>query len=76
MAQFKVVAPKPMGVTFDMSKGSYDLEMESLAPVGAEIIEISPEPEDSFIAAVKDADALIGRGSLITKRIIDSLESC
>ena len=76
MARFKVVAPKPLGVTFDMAKGDYDLEMESLAPIGAEIVEASPEPEDGYIEATKDADALIARSSLTTKKIIDNLQSC
>ena len=40
LAKFKVVTQKPTGVTFDLAGGSYELEMESLASVGAEIEEI------------------------------------
>ena len=76
MANFKVVTQQPAGVTFDMAGGSYELEMEALAPVGAEIVAIPAKNEDDFIKAAKDADALIARGRPTTKNIIDSLERC
>ena len=76
MAKFKVVTQRPPGVTFGMAGGSYELEMESLAPIDAEIVEVPAETEDEFIEAARDADALIARGRQTTKRIIDSLEKC
>ena len=59
-----------------MAGGSYELEMESLASVGAEIVEIPAKTEDEFIERAKDADALIARGRRTSKKIIDSLERC
>lgn len=76
MANFKVVTQRPAGVTFDMAGGSYELEMESLASVGAEVVEIAAETEEEFIDGAKDADALIARGRRTSKKIIDSLERC
>ena len=76
MAKFKVVTQKPAGVTFDLAGGSYELEMESLAPIGAEIVEVPADTEEEFIEAARDADALIARGRRTTKKIIDSLERC
>ncbi len=76
MANFKVVTQKPAGVTFDMAGGSYELEMESLAPIDAEIIEIPANTEDEFIEAARDADAIIARGRPITEKIINGLENC
>ncbi|MCH8185237.1 MAG: C-terminal binding protein [Chloroflexi bacterium] len=71
-----MVTQQPAGVTFDMAGGSYELEMESLASVGAEIVEIAAKTEEEFIEVAKDADALIARGRRTTKKIIDSLERC
>ncbi len=76
MANSKVVTQKPAGVTFDMAGGSYELEMESLAPIDAEIIEIPANTEDEFIEAARDADAIIARGRPITEKIINGLENC
>ena len=41
-----------------MSRLSYELEMEALASVGAEIVESPAKTEDEFIGEAKDADAL------------------
>ncbi len=76
MAKFKVVTQKPAGVTYDLAGGSYELEMEALRGIGAEIVEIPAKTEDEFIKGARDADALIARGRRITKKIIDSLEKC
>lgn len=76
MAKFKVVTQKPAGVTYDLAGGSYELEMEALRGVGAEIVEIPARTEDEFIKGARDADALIARGRRITRKIIDSLEKC
>jgi D-3-phosphoglycerate dehydrogenase len=51
-------------------------EMEALTPLGAELVEVTETAEEEFISAARDADALIGRGRPITKRIIESLEKC
>jgi D-3-phosphoglycerate dehydrogenase len=50
--------------------------MEALTPLGAELVEVTEIAEEEFITAARDADALIGGGRPITKRIIDSLEKC
>lgn len=76
MAKFKVVTQKPAGVTYDLAGGSYELEMEALRGIGAEIVEIPAKTEDEFIKGARDADALIARGRRITRKIIDSLEKC
>ena len=57
------------------SPASYEYEMEALEPLGVQIVE-APADEDGFIAAAKDADAIYGRGTKITKRIIDALPRC
>ena len=76
MATFKVVTQRPAGVTFDMAGGSFDLEMEALGTVDAEIVEIPATTEDEFIESARDCDAIIARGRVISKKIIDSLEKC
>ena len=76
MAKFKVVAQKPSGVTFDLAGGSYELEMESLASIDAEIIEVAASTEEEFIEVARDADALIARGRPMTKKIVESLQNC
>jgi len=76
LASFKVATQKPPGVTFDMAGGSYELEMESLNSIDAEIVEIAADSEEEFIAAARDSDAIIARGRRITKNIIDNLDNC
>src|SRR5499425_3283719 len=76
MAKFKVVTHKLTGASFGVSGGGYKLEMEALAPLDAEIIEVPATTEDEFIHAARDADAIIAKGVPISKRIIDSLERC
>ena len=63
MAKFTVVTQKPPGVTFDLSEGSFDLEMEALGPIDAEIVEVDAQSEDEFIEAARNADAIIARGA-------------
>jgi len=70
LAQFRIVTHDRPG--FD----SYEFEMESLAPIGAEIIAVSATSEGEFIEAAKDADAIIAGGRRITEDIIDSLQNC
>lgn len=76
MPKFKVVTQRPAGVTLNIAGGAFDQEMESLASIGAEILEIPAQTEEEFISAAKDADAIIARGRRLTKNIIDSLENC
>jgi D-3-phosphoglycerate dehydrogenase / 2-oxoglutarate reductase len=74
VAKFKVATPS--GVSYGATGASYDYEMEALAPIGAEIVEIPPGSEEEFVRAAKDADALYAKLRPITKRIIDGLERC
>ena len=74
MAKFKVVTPA--GVSFTVAGGGYELEMEALGPLGAEIVEIPAGTEDEFVKAARDADALYAKGRRVTKRIVDGLEKC
>ena len=69
MAKYKVAVQAAGG-------DSYDLEMEALGAIDAEVVEIEADTEDEFIAGAKDADALIASGRQLTKNIIDSLEGC
>jgi len=74
MAKFKIVTP--VGASFSVPGTGYELEMEGLAPIEAEIVEIAAKTDDEFVSAARDADALYAKGRLITKRIIDGLERC
>jgi len=76
LARFKVVTQKPTGVTFDLAGGSYELELESLGPIGAEIEEVAADTEEEFVEAARDADAVIARGRPMTSEIINGLERC
>jgi D-3-phosphoglycerate dehydrogenase / 2-oxoglutarate reductase len=67
LAHFKIVT------TAGVARGP---EMEALSPLGAEIVEVPGAAEEEFMSAARDADALIGRGHPITKRIIDGLQKC
>ncbi len=74
MAKFKVATPS--GASFTVPGGGYKLEMEALAPLDAEIVEIAAKSDDDFVKQARDADALYAKGRRITKRIIDGLERC
>ena len=76
LANFKVITQRPTGPTFDLAGGSYELEMETLSTIGAEIVETTAETEEEFIEAARDADALIARGRRITRHIIENLDNC
>ena len=76
MARFKVIAQKPPDVVSDLDGTTYDLEMESLGPIDAEIVEVPAESEGEFIEAAKDADAIIARGRRITEAIVNELDNC
>jgi len=74
VAKFKVVTPA--GVSFTVAGAGYELEMEALGPLGAEIVEIPAGTEDEFVKAARDADALYAKGRRVTKRIVDGLAKC
>ncbi|MBI1737012.1 MAG: C-terminal binding protein [Candidatus Rokubacteria bacterium] len=74
MAKFKIVTPA--GVSFSVPGAGYTFEMEALAPLDAEIVEIGARAEDEFVALAREADALYAKGRKITKRIIDGLDRC
>ena len=76
MPTYKVVTQKSPEGTFDVAGGTFTLEMEALGPVGVEIVETAAESEDEFIAAARDADAIMARGRQMTAKIINSLERC
>jgi D-3-phosphoglycerate dehydrogenase len=74
MAKFKIITPS--ADNFAVPGASYELEMEALQGLDAEIVEVPAGSEDAFVAAARDADALYAKGMPITKRIIDGLERC
>jgi D-3-phosphoglycerate dehydrogenase len=73
VAKFRIVTPA--GASFTVAGGGYELEMEALDGLDAELVE-GPTDEAGFIAAAKDADAIYAKGIPITKTIIDSLDRC
>src|SRR5438876_10235731 len=75
--KFKVVVQKPAGgITYDLADSTYSIEREALDPIGAEIVEVPAKTEEEFIAAAKDADAVIARNRRITAAIIKGLRNC
>jgi D-3-phosphoglycerate dehydrogenase len=65
-----------MGASFSVPGVGYKVEMEALAPLDAEIVEIAAGTDEEFVSAAREADALYAKGRRITKRIIDGLERC
>jgi D-3-phosphoglycerate dehydrogenase / 2-oxoglutarate reductase len=78
VSKFRVVVqkPAPTAITYDLAEGPYAIEKEALDPIGAEIVEVDAKTEEEFIAAARDADALIARNRRITAPIIKSLRNC
>ena len=74
MAKFKIVTPA--GASYTAPGTGYKLEMEALAPLEAEIVEIGAKTDEDFVKEARDADALYAKGRPITKRLIDGLERC
>jgi D-3-phosphoglycerate dehydrogenase len=74
VAKFTVVTPA--GVSYGTPGAGYELEMEALGPLGAEIVEVTAKTDDEFAKAAREADALYAKGRPMTKRIIDGLERC
>lgn len=72
---YKVViqrSPSAVGVRL----GNYDLEMEALAQIGAEIHEVVTDDEDEFIEAAWNADAVYVQRTRLTRRGIEALQAC
>ncbi|NKC30591.1 C-terminal binding protein [Falsiroseomonas selenitidurans] len=61
----------PAGASFTVAGGGYDLEMEALERLGAEIVEC-PATEADFIAAVGDADAIYAKGMRLSAPMIQA----
>jgi D-3-phosphoglycerate dehydrogenase len=78
VAKFKVVVQKPApgAFTYDLADGAYAIEREALDPIDAEIVEVDAKTEEEFIAAARDADALIARNRRISAAIIRALRNC
>ena len=74
MAKFKIITPG--GASFTVPGAGYKLEMEALAPIDAEIVEIAAKTDEDFAKEGRDADALYAKGRRITKTIIDGLPKC
>jgi D-3-phosphoglycerate dehydrogenase len=74
MAKFKIITSS--ADSFTVPGAGYELEMEALQGLDAEIVEVSAGSEEDFVTAARDADALYAKGIPITKRIIDGLERC
>jgi D-3-phosphoglycerate dehydrogenase len=74
VAKYKVVTP--VGASFSVPGVGYKLEMEALAPLDAEIVEIAAGTDAEFVSAARQADALYAKGRRITRQIIDGLERC
>src|SRR5262245_10948529 len=74
VAKFKIITPS--GASFTGPGAGYKLEMEALAPIDAEIVEIAAKSDEDFAKEGRDADALYAKGRRITKTIIDGLPKC
>lgn len=72
----KVVVQLPAAARTGNIESRYQLELESLAPL-AELVEVQAREPGEFIAAARDADAIITSwGVRIDRQIIDGLERC
>lgn len=78
--RFKVVVQRPREGSAFTGGGrgalDFDLEREALDPIGAEIVEVEAGSTEDFVAAARDADAVIARHRRITRRVIEGLERC
>jgi D-3-phosphoglycerate dehydrogenase len=74
---YKVVAQLPAQAATGVISERYAWELESLAPIGADITEVAAATEEEFLAVAHDADALITSwGFPITRRIVEGLQRC
>jgi D-3-phosphoglycerate dehydrogenase len=62
----------PAGASFTVAGGGYDLEMEALERLGAEIVECAAN-EDAFVAAAPLADAVYAKGMKFNARMVGAL---
>ena len=70
MARFKIVTTAGPGT--GVPGADHSLEMEALAAIGAEIVEVKGG-EDELAAAAVDADAIYGKGRpRITAKVINA----
>src|SRR6058998_3561619 len=74
VAKFKIITPS--GASFSAPGAGYKLELEALAPIDAEIVEIAAKTDEDFAKEGRDADALYAKGRRVTKTIIDGLPRC
>src|SRR5499426_4170343 len=74
VAKFKIITPS--GSNYSVPGAGYKLEMEALAPIDAEIVEIAAKTDEDFAKEGRDADALYAKGRRVTKTIIDGLPKC
>ena len=70
MAALKIITP--VGASFTTAGGGYDYEMEALAALDAEIVEV-PATAEGFIAAAAECDAVYAKAMTFTKPMIDAL---
>ncbi|MDE0444040.1 MAG: C-terminal binding protein, partial [Gammaproteobacteria bacterium] len=75
-AKYTVAVQVPAGVSQDQVDAGFTLEREALDPIGARIVGVPAKTEEEFIAAAKDADAVIARGRRITREVIAGLDNC
>ena len=74
--KYTVMVQVPASLSQDRIDAAFAIEREALDPIGAKIVGVSATTEEEFIAAAKDADALIARGRRITRNIIAGLDNC
>ena len=75
MAKYKVVTSTPGGAVGEPVESAYALELEALAPVGAEIVVADSDSDEAFLSEARDADAIIS-GHTLTGPVIDGLQRC
>ena len=75
-AKYTVMVQVPAGLSQDRLDAAFAIEREALDPIGAKIVGVAAKTEEEFIAAAKNADALIARGRRISRDIIAGLDNC
>ena len=69
---FKVVGT-PFGRNVETA---YEYEHEALKPLGITIDAVQAESDDDYVAKVKDADAIIAGGRMLSDSILSRLDKC
>ena len=73
--KYKVVVQRPdSGSVF--GENAYEMERDALDPINASIVEVDASTTEEFIAAARDADAVIAHNRRISKEIISGLAKC